>query len=431
MIVIKALLVLFLLGVNIFLYGRFSVVLSEIPTPTLTPSVTSTPTITPSTSSSSPTPTPTPDTSSQQKELQERIKQYEQKLGELRSQEKTLSSQIKIMDNQISLTEARISAAKQKIEDLENDIGVAKDKILDIGQQMSVATEVLLKRISTTYEVGNIQPWQLFLTSDNISNFMTRLKYLKIIQINDKRNIYAAEQLRVNYSYQKKLLEDSQKEEEALKQKMVSYTDQLNKDKGAKQELLSVTKNDESRYQKLLQEARAQINAFKSFASARSGGAVSILPPQSSPDGWYYNQRDERWGRNTIGSSSEQMWDVGCLITATTMVLKKHGQDITPSDTASNSSYYFSDTAYMLIPWLGGKFTSVWTADLGAIDSKLSSSEPVIVGVRAGTYGMHFVVLKSGSNGDYIMNDPWYGPDLKFTDYYSTGQIFQYGYYKG
>ena len=64
-----------------------------------------------------------------------------------------------------------------------------------------------------------------------------------------------------------------------------------------------------------------------------------------------------------------------------------------------------------------------------SVDSKLAGGEPVIVGLRAGVYGQHFVVLKSGSGPDYIMNDPWNGANLKFSDYYTTGQIFQYGFY--
>jgi hypothetical protein len=112
-------------------------------------------------------------------------------------------------------------------------------------------------------------------------------------------------------------------------------------------------------------------------------------------------------------------------------MLRRHrGENITPADVARESSYFFSNTASMLIPWNGGKFQSIWKADLGAIDSKLASGQPIIVGVKttSNSVGTHFLVLKSGSNGDYIMNDPWHGPDLKFSDYYSTGQIFQYGY---
>jgi hypothetical protein len=111
------------------------------------------------------------------------------------------------------------------------------------------------------------------------------------------------------------------------------------------------------------------------------------------------------------------------------MVLKQKGENISPAEVAANSSYYFSNTASMALPWAGGRFTSVWSGNTGEIDSRLSSG-PVIVGLNAGAYGTHFIVLKGGSGGNYTMNDPWYGPDLAFSSHYSTGQIFQYGYLK-
>ena len=115
------------------------------------------------------------------------------------------------------------------------------------------------------------------------------------------------------------------------------------------------------------------------------------------------------------------------------MVMKKKGVNVTPADVAASSWYYFTDTASMLIPWADGKFQSIWQRDFNAIDAKLAAGNPVIVGVKVATnsVGTHFLVLKSGSNGDYVINDPWYGPDLKFSDYYSTSQIFQYGFYNG
>ncbi len=385
------------------------------------------------------TPTPTPNSSSQKSNIQDCADNnisvadcpqfLQKKVSDLQGQEKTLSSQIAIMNNQIELTEARIAATQEKIRALGKDIDIAKGKVSGLEQNIGQSTKALLGRIAGVYQIGSINPWEMLLTSDSISNFMTRLTYLKLVQVYDKKNIYAAEQAKNDYNNQKQIFEDKQKEQQALSKKLQDYTTQLEGEKKNKQTLLSETQGSETRYQKLLEQARAQISAFKSFAS--SAGGASILPPQPSPDGWYYNQRDSRWGSNMIGSSGEQVWAVGCLLTATTMVMKKHGASITPGDTAANSSYFFSDTAYMLLPWIGGRFTSIWGNSQSDIDGKLASGEPVIVGLHAGAFGQHFVVLKSGSGGNYIMNDPWYGPNLNFTDHYSTGQIFQYGWYNG
>lgn len=378
-----------------------------------------------------PVPTPTPDTSSQDKinELQSQISDLQKKIADAQSQAQTLSSQIAIMDNQINLTELRINATKQQIVGIVEDIKIATKKIVNLEGSLQNLTKILLNRIVVTYEVGTIQPFQVLLVSNTASDFFTRLNYLRIAQMHDKELLYQTQQAKMDYANQKTIFEDKKKKVETLKNQLTAYSAQLDQEKKNKQTLLDVTRNDEAKYQKLLQEAQAQIQAFKSFASSQGG--ASILPPQASPDGWYYNQRDERWGRNKIGSSDEEMWAVGCLVTATTMVMKKHGVNVTPADSAANTGYFFSNTAYMLLPWAGGKFSSVWGYDQSTVDGKLASGEPVLVGLRAGAYGMHFVVLKSGSNGDYVMNDPWNGPDLKFSDYYSTSQIFQYGYYNG
>lgn len=377
------------------------------------------------------TPTPTQNNDDQIKQLNDKIHDLEQKVNDLKKQENSLSSQIDVMDNQIQLTEYRINVVQEQINDTTLDIDTAGKKIKNLEGSLNNVTKVLLSRIVATYQSGEVEPLRILLASSNLQEFLSRENYLKIVQEHDKELLYNTQQAKVDYANQKILLESKKKKILALQSQLDEYNKELDQEKGVKQDLLSVTKNDEDKYQKLLSEARAQVQAFKSFATSKVGTGGSILPAQPSPDGWFYNQRDERWGRNFIGSSSDPVWEVGCLLTSLAMVLKKHGDGVTPGDVAANSSYYFSNTAYMLIPWGGGKFSSAWGASISDIDSKLSSGEPVIVGLRAGPYGMHFIVLKSGSSGDYIINDPWNGPDLKFSDYYTTNQIFQYGWYSG
>ena len=374
--------------------------------------------------------------------LSQKVSACQQELAKTTNQKNTLKSQITTFDKQISLTELKIEAAQasleesqKKLEVLNSEIGDLTGKISDLEGSISDLYPVLIERIKADYETSNEPLIEAMLTSNNVTDYMGRLKYLQVVQAHDKKLLSQMQTAKASYTSektdlgQKKIeVEALEKEIEAEKAKIEDQKATLETQRAGEQRLLAITQNDEARYQQLLTEAQAQISAFKSYAAFAGGG---ILPPQPSPDGWYYNQRDNRWATNTIGGSSEQIWDVGCLVTATAMVMKKHGQNVTPGDVAANHDYYFLDTAYMLIPWAGGKFSSNWGFDQSAVDSKLSSGEPVIVGVRAGAYGMHFIVLKSGSGGNYVMNDPWNGPDLKFTDYYTTSQIFQYGFYSG
>jgi peptidoglycan hydrolase CwlO-like protein len=364
------------------------------------------------------------DNSQQVQNLNDKIHQLEQKVSDLKSQGNSLASQISAMDNQITLTQYRIEEAQKEKMDITLDIASAEKRMNNLEGSLTNVTKVLINRIVATYQAGDAKEFQVLLASSNVNDLLSRSNYLKIVEAHDRQLLYDTQQARNDYSNQKTILENKKKKVDELNTQLEGYTKQLDQDKATKQQLLSSTKNDEAHYQQLLSDARAQINAMKSFTQSRAGSGGSILPPQASPDGWYFNQRDSRWGNMMMGSSSEQVWEVGCLATSMAMVMKKHGQDVTPANVVGNSSYFFSNTAYMLLPWGGGRFTSAWGQNTSAIDSKLASGEPVIAGVRGGA---HFVVLKSGSGGHYTMNDPWNGPDLQFSDYYSS--ISQYGWY--
>ena len=371
------------------------------------------------------TSSPTPASSAQTSDLQNKINDLQNKVSELQGQGKTLSSQISVMDNQINLTELKIDSTQQQISELTLDIDTADKKIDKLEGSLDKLSRILINRIRATYVVGSSPSFEVLMASSDIADFVTRANYLRIAQEHDKRLIYDTVQARNDYAAQKEIFKDKKSKTELLQEDLKKYSTQLEGEKQAKASLLAQTQGSEANYQRLLSEARAQLAGFSRYATSQGG--ASILPPQDSPDGWYYNQRDERWGNNTIGVSGEPVWKYGCLISSMAMLMKQRGEDVTPATIAGNSGFFFSNTAYMLIPW-AGRFKSVWQNDSGAIDSLLSSGKPVIVGLNAGAYGTHFVVLKSGSGGNYTMNDPWYGANLPFTSHYSTGQIFQYGY---
>ncbi len=375
-----------------------------------------------------PTPTPTsaPDNSSAINDLQNKIKEYEGKINDLKSQENTLSSQIGIMDNQINLTELKIQSTKRQIEQLNKDINTAGDKITELEDSISQTTKALISRVNASYQVGRIDPWQLFLGSSNISNFMTRLTYLKLVEANDKKTIYAAQQSKQNYSDEKDQLEEKQRQVEALKKQLTDYTAQLSKDKDAKESLLSDTRGSEANYQKLLANAQAQLAGFSAFT--QNQGGATLLSGQTNCDSWgcYYNQRDSSWGGMALNHTQYTIASDGCLVTSMAMIYTHYGhKDVTPISINVNSDNFASYYPAYLKYSISANGTS--SNRVGAyIDSTLSGGDPVVVGVHA-YGGTHFVVLKSGSNGDYVMHDPYIpnGHDIKFADHYSVGSIFE------
>lgn len=400
----------FLTFLNYFSHG-VGIALADDPTPTPSPSS---------------GPTPTPDNSGAISDLQNKIKDYQGKLNELKGQEKTLSSQIGIMDNQIKLTELKIEAAEAQLEQLEKDVQITLKRISTLEKDISLATKALIKRVNATYQIGRIDPWQVLLTSNNISNFLTRLSYLKIVQINDKKTIYAAQESKENYASEKDVLEQKREEEEKIKEQLQGYTEQLSQEKVAKQQLLTETRGNEANYQKLLSAAQAQLAGFTRFA--QSQGGASLLSGQTSCDDWgcYYNQRDSQWGGLALNNTQYTLASDGCLVTSMAMIYTHYGhRDVNPISINSNGSNFASYyPAYLLYKISANGISSSRVGTI--IDATLSSGDPVVVGVHA-YGGTHFVVLKSGSNGDYVMHDPFLpnGNNVKFQDHYSVASIFE------
>ena len=143
--------------------------------------------------------------------------------------------------------------------------------------------------------------------------------------------------------------------------------------------------------------------------------------------GCYYNQRDTQWGATSLNNTGYTLASDGCLITSMAMVYTHFGhRNVTPLSINSNplnfASYY---PAYLnrVIVADGTQSTRISSA----IDSELSAGRPVIVGISydGGPLPDHFLVLVSGSNGSYKMNDPYTpnGANIPFTDHYSVGSI--------
>lgn len=188
--------------------------------------------------------------SEQLHQKEEEIKSLEQKIAELKSQSKTLSNQIGSMDSQIKITQLRISQTTEQIATLEG-------KIDRLEITLNHFSTILENRISNTYKQAHINPWLLLISSKDLSNFFLRFKYLKAIQLHDRKLITQIAQTQSNY-------QDQKQEEEKLKTELEKQKKLLGQQINEKKYLLEVTKSDEKKYQALLISAKAEQDAIRS-----------------------------------------------------------------------------------------------------------------------------------------------------------------------
>ncbi len=359
-------------------------------------------------------------------DLEKKISEYQTKLQELKQQKNTLSSQIQYMDTQIYLTALQINQTEQKIVSTGKEIDLLGSRIEGLDQSLDYLSKQLIQRIVIGYKKKPLSVISLLLDSQGASDFLTRIKYLKSAQNNNQKLLYTVQETKTNAEEQKKLREQKKIELDKLNETLSYQKQALDNQRSQKQRLLSSTQSDEATYQRLLSQAQEQLASFGRFVQGQGGS--SLLSNQTSCDDWgcYYSQRDSQWGANSLNGTGYTLASDGCLVTSMAMVYTHLGRrSVNPQTINSNpnnfASYYPAYLEYTI------SADGLTTSRVGAyIDDTLSSGNPVVVGVRA-YGGTHFVVLISGSNGDYVMHDPYIenGHRISFTSHYSVGSIFE------
>jgi len=358
-----------------------------------------------------------------QDELNELINKCAAKKDELSQRRNSLSSEIQYMDTQIYLTTLRIQDTEQKIIITEKEINTLGSRIEGLDESLTNLSGLLIRKVVENYKQREISLFSLLFDSENAGDLINKIKYVKTARDNNQRLLVQVQEAKSNFEEQKKLREEKKTELNELTETLSTQKQSLNTQKSQKQKLLIDTQNDEVNYQRIISQAQAQLAGFKSFVSSAGAGIISANQFGTGSDGNYYSQRDTRWATQTIGYSSENILNVGCLLTSVAMLGKKYGSDVTPANIASDANRFFSSTAYMRLPWAGvvGRSYSSIDTDDNSITQELNNSNYVIVGVGGcANGGSHFVVLTKKEGNDYIMHDPIYGPDIKFSTHYSN-----------
>ena len=208
-------------------------------------------------------------------EKQAEIAKLEAQLENVKGNERTLKSQLNIIDSQGKVTTLKIEETNLRIEKLKREISELSTRISRISASLDTLSEILLRRITQTYKYSQLSTLDLFFSSHGFSDLLQRLKYVQVAQAYEKRKLYELQATKQAYNDQKQDKATRQEEAEQLNKALENYKNQLAEQKKAKEELLSVTKNDEAKFQGLIAQLKADAD---SIARAVSNVGVVIGP---------------------------------------------------------------------------------------------------------------------------------------------------------
>jgi peptidoglycan hydrolase CwlO-like protein len=357
--------------------------------------------------------------------LNQQIAQYQAELQQVGANKKTLQAAISSLDLQRNKVEAQVAVTQNQIATTELQIQQIGGEIVSNKQTVTtdqVALAAYLRSLQKTQSkalivqllssVSLTQAW----ANINATLQMQKSVQNEVVALQTQEGVLADSQAA---SQQKQATLASQQQSLAAQQQSLAETEQ------SKNQLLAETNAQESTYEKLLAAAEAELNSFSTFAE--NAGGSKLLPGQTQCDTWgcYYNQRDALWGSLPLDGTKYNLASDGCLVTSLAMVMTHYGyKDVTPvtinSDPNNFAAYY---PAYLMTTIsVDGATVTRRTA---GIDATLADGTPVIIGLRA-YGGTHYVVLVSGSRGNYLMRDPYIadGDDISFSAHYSLRSVF-------
>ncbi len=365
-------------------------------------------------------PSPTSPTAEEQSKLENKINEYQKQLDEARSKRSTLAGELQYLDTQAYITQLRIEKLEAQVISIQNEVELLGERIESLDGKLDLQLKSFLDTARERYKKRSVTILDYLLGAENATDLLTSLKYHQVAEARAQAIVLQTEETKQNFEEQKQLREKRKEELAETQSQLQAQKNDLLSQQQSKRVLISVTRNQESEYQAKIAEARLQIQSLKSFRISTGADVIAAGSLGTGEGGYYYSQRDARWAGIQMGNSNESVLDVGCFITSLSMVLTYYGHTTTPVFFASNPQYFLPYSAWAYTP---GVFNGSWPGGLNyreipnsEIDGFLSRGIPVISSVRGQS---HYVVLKKKVDGEYIMNDPIYGPDLKLSQYYS------------
>lgn len=225
-----------------------------------------------------------------------KISSVQSQINSTKQQKASTQSEIQELDRQLASVQAEITQLNTKIQETTANLNKSQQELKEAIATREAHYNTLKKRIRVMYEYGNSGYLEALLSSDNFSDFITRLEYTnKLVEYDNKvlkDYTHSEEVIATNVktiAKDKKQIEDM-KAEQAKKQQILDnniarknqIVKQLDSNQSTYEAQIADLQQQDANVQALIQKAEAEAKAREAAAKAKAAAQAAKAKSSSS-----------------------------------------------------------------------------------------------------------------------------------------------------
>ena len=179
----------------------------------------------------------------EQKDIKNRISQNKVKQADITSQKKEIDADVENIKQQIDVINEQITAYDSQIAEKQTEIDLTQKRI---GQNYSTFKE----RIRALYKNGDLSYVEILLSSDSLSEFLSRVQTVKVISRHDEKLLSDLQNDKAKLESDKNAIQSDRDAEASSQSRLQSKKDELSAESSQSATLLNQLKEQQNDLQK-------------------------------------------------------------------------------------------------------------------------------------------------------------------------------------
>lgn len=209
-------------------------------------------------------------------DLEAQVAQKQKELASQKTFSSTLQGEINRLTSQISAKKSEIQLKSLKITQLSTSIGEKQHTIVSLSQKIENEKESLAQLLRKTDEMDRTTLTSFLLADKSLSDFYSDVSRFSTLKEKVKSSVDTINQIKGVTEQKKVELQKEQDKTVDEKQQLESAKNSLAQNQSTQKTLLSISKNKEAEYQKVIADQQAKVAQIKARLFQLAGGSQAI-----------------------------------------------------------------------------------------------------------------------------------------------------------